>query len=203
MKKRFNVYIVGPDNLIANMWRNEGHDIVSRQHQADIVQFIGGVDINPDLYGEIRLPTTIVNPACDLRDYGAWECLIPARQMAVGICRGGQFLNVQNNGFMWQHVSGHTDSHKITDLTGLTQGKEITVTSTHHQMMIPDSSGEVLAYADNLARDHKSGIQREYDGVDPEVIWYDKTRCLCFQPHPEFKKGEHTKYFFDLIHLLF
>ena len=128
------------------------------------------------------------------------------RQMAIGVCRGGQFLNVMNGGTMWQHVSGHTGTHKIVDVTGLTDGKEINVTSTHHQMMIPSESspGEILAYADDLSSNHQTDSKRIHDGIDVEVIYYERTKSLCFQPHPEYPYApkECTKYFFDLVELV-
>ncbi len=201
--KKHKVFIVGNDSGIARMYTDRGHEIVHKQEHASIVQYIGGADINPKLYGEKALPCTRNSPGADARDYNAWQKTVSFKQMSVGICRGGQFLNVMNNGFMWQHVSGHTASHKVVDLTGLTQGKEILVTSTHHQMMIPHETGEVLAYADNISTHHQSASDRKHDGIDVEVVWYDKTRCLCYQPHPEYGNyKENTDYFFNLIALL-
>ena len=37
---------------------------------------------------------------------------------------------------------------------------------------------------------------------DIEVVYYKKTKCLCFQPHPEFPGYEYTgmhKYFASLM----
>ena len=59
------VYIVGPDNLLAEMWRDHGHEIVHKIGMADVVQFIGGADINPELYGERMLRGTSISLAAD------------------------------------------------------------------------------------------------------------------------------------------
>ena len=103
----------------------------------------------------------------------------------AGICRGGQFLNVMNGGSMHQHIEGHTQSHYIT----LYSGREIPVSSTHHQMMIPGCDGIVKAWADICTQQ------------DAEVIIYPTSNCLCFQPHPEFFSTEHPcqEYYFNVL----
>lgn len=199
------VFVVGGDLHIEQMYLKLKHEIVERQADADIVQFIGGFDINPELYGEHRLSKTLVNLAHDSRDMNAWRACTP-RQLKVGICRGGQFLNVCNGGWMWQHVGGHTEwkGHEIEDV--LFKRKMI-ATSTHHQMMIPAKEGaELLAFARGLSKDHATAHPdgRTHDGYDPEVIWYERTNSLCFQPHPEYSNStpELTNYFFDCIEFL-
>lgn len=199
------VYIVGRDPNLENMWIGRGHSIVSKLGMADIVQFIGGADVDPELYGERKLPSTFIDKNADIRDLKAWNEM-GAKQIGIGVCRGGQFLNIMNGGTMWQHVGGHVGTHKAIDVTGLAKDGEIVVTSTHHQMMIPSESvpGEVLLYADDLSIDHKTDSKRVHDGIDVEAIWYERTRSLCFQPHPEYKYAskECTDYFFDLIELI-
>ncbi|MNW00991.1 hypothetical protein D3C71_1965620 [compost metagenome] len=40
---------------------------------------------------------------------------------------------------------------------------------------------------------------------DTEVVAYATTKCLCFQPHPEFFRADHEcfKYYFDCINFVF
>jgi gamma-glutamyl-gamma-aminobutyrate hydrolase PuuD len=195
------VFIVGNDSALQKLWQTHGHEVVHKFEHAEVVQFIGGADVDPSFYGERTLKGTHISAASDRRDQEIWNKLVPAKHFAVGVCRGGQFLNVMNGGSMWQHVSGHAGSHKVHDVVFKS---DIMVTSTHHQMMIPSEQGEILAYTTDLSSNHLSDTIRSHDGVDPEVVWYERTRCLCFQPHPEYAyaSGECVKYFFDLIELL-
>jgi len=122
----------------------------------------------------------------------------------AGICRGGQFLNVMNGGSMWQHVNNHIGNHMAFEV--LTQ-KEIIVTSTHHQMMVPTDEALVLMTA-SRATVRQGGGKAELLGErddDVEAIYYPKTECLCFQPHPEYFQPNHpcqTTYF-DYLNTFF
>lgn len=198
-----NVYVSGADHHIRKMYTDRGFNLVENISDAQIVQYIGGADVDPSYYGEHKLSRTSTNKSSDERDYAAWKATRP-HQMKIGICRGGQFLNVMNGGALWQHVSGHGTyaGHKIQDVLFK---RNITVTSTHHQMMIPGEAGEVLAFAEGIAHDHSTGKPggREIGKFDTEVVWYERTNSLCFQPHPEWGQHPDTcEYFFDLIKML-
>lgn len=199
------VFIVGRDSHIEQMYIKRRFEVVEKQEDADIIQFIGGFDIDPEMYGEHKLSRTMCNLADDIRDKAAWRASTP-KQMKIGICRGGQILNVLNGGWMWQHVDNHADyrGHEMEDALF---GRKINVTSTHHQMMIPAKEGaELLGFARGLSANHKTGNTERapHNGIDPEVIWYERTNTLCFQPHPEYSHAtsELTDYFFDAVELL-
>lgn len=177
--------------------------------EADLVQFLGGGDVNPYLYYQTPHPFT--KDVCTDRD--RYEILIYKRALEknipmTGICRGGQFLNVLNKGSLWQHVDNHNmGKHRITDLLW---GKynDIMVSSTHHQMMQPHKDAKIIAIAKNRStfkEKHISGsIYRCEDiTVDCEILYYEETNCLCFQPHPEYKydidNRQCTEYYFDLL----
>jgi len=68
----------------------------------------------------------------------------------------------------------------------------VTVTSTHHQMMIVPPHGELVAWAEDIA------FNGEYE---PEVVWYEGNRSLCVQYHPEYmpEESEGYQYFLELI----
>jgi Peptidase C26 len=200
------VAIVGYNTDIQNMWTNRsGCSIVHDIKDADVIQFIGGPDINPSLYGEetCREHTSFSGPS-DERDIKAWNASRPD-QLRVGICRGGQFLNVMSGGAMWQHIEGHRliGTHEMVDCI---RDRKIDATSTHHQMMIAGKDAEIIAYADGVAKKHHTMFKdgRLVTRWDPEVIWYEKTNSLCFQPHPEFPAGRGAlrEYYFELINLL-
>jgi hypothetical protein len=105
---------------------------------------------------------------------------------------------------MWQHVGGHVcNGHMINDALF---GRKIKVTSTHHQMMIPnfEAGAEVLAFSDPIAFGHRSAmLDRKPPDYDTEVVYYERTNSICFQPHPEYGSYDECEdYFFDLIEFL-
>jgi gamma-glutamyl-gamma-aminobutyrate hydrolase PuuD len=200
MSKKNAVMIVGGTHQYKSMFTRMGWDIVDNIELADVVQFCGGADVTPSLYSCEAHPRTWNN-----KDQDAKEAILYAECKAlhipmVGICRGGQFLNVMNGGTMWQDVDNHTDSHYLTDVD---TGEKVMVTSTHHQMMIPHMSGKVLAIAQEAERKEtmvNGGVrlcQKKVDDV--EVVWYPDSMSLCFQPHPEFSEGSCNDYYFQLI----
>lgn len=201
---RRNVFVVGDDYNIKSMYRSHGYNVIDHIDRADIVQFIGGADVDPRLYGEIRLASTRVSEGADSRDENAWEK--SKGKFRAGICRGGQFLNVKSGGKMWQHVDGHSNGrgHLMRDVLFNPPDPDMEhtfhVSSTHHQLMSPSEDGEILGYALGLASNHKSASMTHPQPFDPEIVWYNKTNALCFQPHPEYNGyRDCTKHFFSLI----
>jgi gamma-glutamyl-gamma-aminobutyrate hydrolase PuuD len=153
---------------------------------ADLIQFTGGEDVTPALYGEEN--TSSYNS--EVRDFYEAGIFAIARRMGkpmAGICRGGQFLNVMCGGKMIQDVKGHAVSNGHT-MFDIEDDREIVVTSTHHQAMIPGHQHLLICKAD--------------DDIC-EVILYREKGVLCFQPHPEFHKGECQDYYFELLKLIF
>lgn len=202
MTSKGSVYIVGDDRHITSMFFERGYMIERRLQEAQIICFIGGWDISPQLYGQKINPEAHVNvdDRDDIRDIEAWK-KSTHDQLKVGICRGGQFLNAMSGGKLYQHVSGHTNTHKVHDVIW---GKEVSVSSSHHQMMIPGSTGEVLAYAEGIGSNFMTDKTKiETPGVEPEVVWYQNTKSLCYQGHPEWTPPrEGSDYFFDLLELV-
>lgn len=196
------VLIAGQDRLIKVMYESQGFNVVNDIKDATFVQFIGGADVSPSLYNEVLHPFTSCSIWTDERDkaylYEAIERSLPC----VGICRGGQFLNVMAGGRLWQHVNGHavSNGHQATDTR---TGRSFHVTSTHHQMIRPTSQGVVLATANEATRkEHMKDGKVEAvigDGKDVEAVWYPKWKFLCYQPHPEYDSKECREYFFSLI----
>ena len=177
--------------------------------KANIILFTGGADINPYFYGEKRLKGTNVSAPCDYADMRALKNS-SIYQFKVGICRGGQFLNVAFGGKLYQHVTNHAiwGTHAAHHMDEK-DPHVIQVTSTHHQMMIPSEDATVV-YAANLAErkytDETEEIYQPNERVkmfdDAEVVLYEKSGVLCFQPHPEYEMVENvacTDAFFRLI----
>jgi gamma-glutamyl-gamma-aminobutyrate hydrolase PuuD len=224
-----SIYIQGPGGAPYEvMFGSMGISRAKTIGEADYVCFTGGEDVDPALYGENALRNTCFNDLRDGFDSAAYaraktvfkgETLKPC----VGICRGSQFLNVMNGGKLWQDIDRHTSSHTLWDPH---VQKEYFVSSTHHQQMIPHSSGILVAYAKEAH--HKSSWGRGWDtvvhnaglradkqykdgikitkardsihpSIDAEVVWYPDTLDLCFQPHPEFHTAKECKAYFELV----
>lgn len=158
----------------------------------------GGADIDPELYNNDNVACGGINHRRDALDLEIYQTARKLNLPILGICRGAQFLNAMNGGSMIQDVNGHLGSHKmllnpelIDDLNF-----EMTVSSTHHQMMVPHKSGEVLGYSlvRNQAHDRydtKRIAASQVPKVDPEVVFYPLTRSLCVQFHPEYYGHKH------------
>ncbi len=208
-------YIVGADSAIARMFTNRGWDQLNKPQPDTVVVFTGGEDVSPELYGEERHPTTdnsIRRDTAEMLEYHRYY-----EHNKVGICRGGQFLNVMNGGRMWQNVDNHAlfDTHELTDLA---TGEIVQVTSTHHQMMRPKINAMWLATAREATQlesadetvDVSGGApdyELNYEGDevetwDCEVVYYDDTNSLCFQPHPEYGIKPCEDYFFKTLETL-
>lgn len=172
----------------------------------DLVVFTGGHDVTPALYNEPKHPYTGNNPIRDAEETRIFTKALEQNIPMVGICRGGQFLNVMSGGKMYQHVSGHTQSHYITDVL---TGEVVYVSSTHHQMMLPSSRALLVASsAIGGTREWFEGgvAKRDVSKEDIEVVFYEHTKALCFQPHPEFSGAAYEGmkvYFASLLERFF
>lgn len=189
---RPKVFIVGYVSAqLERYFESNGVDVTKDPFKADFFQFMGGEDVTPAIYGEENHHSHNSFDR-DLFEMGYYALAKRLNKPMVGICRGGQFLNVMCGGSMHQHVNGHTNSHDLYLINAAEDYKVIQCTSTHHQMMKPDyEAAELLAYADIVT------------DSDAEVVWYEADRCLCFQPHPEYEVyPELTTYYFDLINNL-
>lgn len=200
--EKLKVYVERHEHEYEQMFENNGYEVVKDLGDADIICFTGGSDVQPVMYGHDKHYTTQDNPK---RDDDCQMIYGSAKKGAffVGICRGGQFLNVMNGGVMYQHVDNHCISHKATNLL---TGEELHVSSTHHQMMYPPAHGQVVmegdkrntrgvVYAPELGGFVTLEIQQ-----DVEAVWFEDTRCFCFQPHPEYNGyDECCRVFFQML----
>jgi hypothetical protein len=210
------VFIQGPhDILYVRLWREAGFIGVRDIREADVVCFTGGEDVDPQLYGEVALQSTHFNAMRDKRDCEAWA--LAEDKFKVGICRGGQFLNVMNGGKLWQDINHHVGGHKVYDRH---TKQEIYCSSTHHQQMIPSKDKHLVVGIASIATEKKSAniswmcvrsSKSNSDSqnlTDYEVLWYPETGSLCFQPHPEFgmddaKYAPCADYFIHLLDRFF
>ncbi|MGL5564846.1 MAG: gamma-glutamyl-gamma-aminobutyrate hydrolase family protein [Plesiomonas sp.] len=197
------VYVVGGGMAVCQAFLNAGFKLIDTIKGADLVCFTGGEDVSPELYGEKNVKS-YVSQHRDMREMWDFQVARANGVPCVGICRGGQFLNVMSGGRMWQDVDNHGISgHGTHEITCSFTGEKHNVSSTHHQMMRPSEQGNVLAVANRSGykEDDKGVHEMGPDDRDVEVVFYPHTNSLCFQPHPEFFGPGHDcfDYFFTLI----
>ena len=187
------VYIINSNRQYDTMFTNRGFELVGSVKEADLVQFTGGEDVTPHLYGQSKHPRTFCNPERDVYEMGLYHQALSLGKRMAGICRGGQFLHIMTGGSMYQHIEGHTRDHDI-----FVDGESYRVTSTHHQGMVPNHNTVVVADATI------NGITKEIQEIGIASILdttfgnYDYN-VLMYQPHPEFDEGECQDLYFDLL----
>lgn len=200
---KLKVYVIGGGYQYIKMFFDAGFTGARNVEEADIVCFTGGEDVDPSFYGEKAIKGTCYNTRRDEIEAGLFGEAMALKKPMVGICRGAQFLNVMNEGKLWQDVNNHANgmNHPVKDSK---TGKIMhNMTSTHHQQMIAGPKALVLAVANlSTRKDSESQqvlIENPSEWDDMEALWYEDSLSLCFQPHPEFNHGECRDYFLELF----
>lgn len=195
------VLIVGGDRLIEAMFVEREWEVVRfLTDEPDLVVFTGGADVSPHLYEEPNF-ASYTNKQRDEFERLVYRDATELDLKMAGICRGAQFLNVMNGGRMYQDVDSHAigGTHSLVDVD---TGEEVQVTSTHHQMMRPNFPDAKLVALANLGGEKRywdDSIKSITDETDYEVLWYENSKSLCFQGHPEYGVKSTTDYFFSLL----
>ena len=161
----------------------------------DVIYYGGGTDVNPELYGEkLHFFSAQPDKFRDEYEQKIFHEFSSKVKGFIGVCRGSQFLTVMNGGKLVQHIGmAHCGAHQIIT----NEGALMKVTSTHHQMMypfnLPAEDYKILATPnpDHISRCYQRGDGHgEYVGkdipVEPEIVWYPKSKSLCIQGHPEY-----------------
>lgn len=146
----------------------------------------GGVDINPELYGEERgTYTQTPNVKRDTLEFWQTRQHIREGNPIIGICRGAQLLCVLNGGKLYQHSEPTIQSHAIVVNDGTIFPNVI---AGHHQIMQPKGNFVLLGWNEELVRVWKNNTDSELIRNTAEVVWWPETKCLAIQPHPEWAK---------------
>ena len=174
----------------------------------DVIYFGGGTDVSPSFYGEELHPLSQrPNILRDIFEEAVFKRYVGKIAGFLGICRGSQLLTVLNGGKLIQHVENHAGDHKIVSNDGIVMD----ATSTHHQMMypfdLPKKQYEILAtpYPKPRSSFYERGDRQEYAQeqvpVEPEIVWYPKSKSLCIQGHPEYMNTheDFPQHCFELI----
>lgn len=210
---RLKVLVVIGDGFkqVEQMFVQQGWELTNDIDEADLVQFVGGADVDPNLYGHHTHESTSPDYNRDDKERTIYTMALDRGIPMAGICRGGQFLNVMNGGKMWQDVDGHDTGLHPAKVVG--SQVMIKVTSTHHQLMQCNWSQEANVKLLLVAKESTSKLamsSKEYGSypiitkptegaaaTDVEACFYPYTNCLCFQPHPEYTGG-HVKDTLDI-----
>lgn len=193
------VYVQGPAyyESTAEVFAERGYQITTDITEADIVVLTGGEDINPAIYGESQGPHTWYSSKRDTVDMAALEYAVTNGKFVAGICRGAQLANCMfNGGKLWQDVDRHNSYHEVKDF--ITDKVYPAIISVHHQQMRPGPDAVLVAAANVCTRRDRIKVLDNKWG-DVEVVWYPKTKCLCYQAHPEFGHKPSNDYFFELM----
>lgn len=216
---KHRAYVIGHNRAVERVFHEKGIPLVASIKNASIVVWTGGSDVSPELYNEKRHPSTTTNKARDKWEKACFEQANDGKRLLVGICRGGQFLNVMNSGTLWQDVTGHAlmGEHKmfyVEKVTETLSRETLTnVNSTHHQMIIPNSRGGAEVWGKAGESTRKTAGNRLNNGTgdffsiqpnpghlsDCEICWYPATKSLCFQPHPEYGHKQTQEIFWKCM----
>jgi carbamoylphosphate synthase small subunit len=167
----------------------------------------GGEDISPSIYNKPVGPFTGAGPVPSERDkleVAACKAAIERGIPIIGICRGAQLLCALAGGELVQDVSGHGRTHFVTT----NDGRVLTTSSMHHQMMYPwDVEHELIAWSSEPRSRSYEGVDVEKmkakDGsiIEPEIVFFPTINALAIQGHPEFMHANHefVKYCNELV----
>lgn len=190
--RRRRLYVVGRQLDYFAPWAPE-FELEMNPARAEVAMFTGGADISPQLYGEEDLHCGGIDKHRDEYEVNAFSVFSEKKIPLIGICRGAQFLTAMNGGKLYQHVNNHglRGGHEIVTKTG----EHYFMSSAHHQMMRPRGEFEIIAWTPlrsnlYLSGNRKEGVKSERE-IDPEIVWYPKTRALCIQGHPEYMENDH------------
>jgi gamma-glutamyl-gamma-aminobutyrate hydrolase PuuD len=190
------VMVVGSDDTLVNYLETFINKVrvgtspdILQHGDIGLIQFTGGEDVSPHLYGEEPNRFTFSNPDRDRMEAEIYFEALSLGIPMIGVCRGLQFLNVMNGGKMHQDIPFHTKSHTVTakscPLGDCHLVEDFPVSSTHHQICIPGEGAAILALASKLSHLQKSSPPLL---VEVEALYYEKSRCFGVQYHPEFMR---------------
>lgn len=170
----------------------------------DTIMFTGGADVHPKRYQENLHPATYPHEARDTLEFDLFTMALRHKLNMIGICRGGQLLCVANGDRLIQDVSNHRNcEHDIYT----NDGQYLKVKGDHHQMMAPDH-GDIVAWSKGISDYYMNGNDSDHpfyddrgEAIEPEVVWYESSKSLAIQFHPEWAGDAHPSrgYFRKLV----
>lgn len=195
MEVKKTVWVVYPDRATREMFEELGYNVLCTTTDKwpetifDFICFTGGSDVHPSFYGEEINGARGFDVTRDIRETQIFHRALKEKIPMVGICRGGQLLNVMMGGSMIQDlgttISGIVEAIDSMDLS------DFYLHVDHHQGMEARTG-----FGDVLVNFEYSRSQMEYCDY---VIVYKVNKVICFQPHPEWGHEPTKNYFAGLI----
>lgn len=191
----------------ATPWYNysswiKGVKIAHTVEEADVVMFCGGTDFFAGRYGEKQHPAAErPDHARDERESALFKQAVALNKKIIGICRGSQLVCALNHGRLVQHQPNPAYIHPIKTY----DGKEIMITSTHHQAQFPfnlkpEVDFKLLGWTKGLLKFHEDGEEKEMNPpYEAEVVYYPKTKALAIQGHPEMMRRSERPETFEWL----
>ena len=179
-----------------------------KKSDASALVIWGGEDIATGLYNQSPAPQTDAGINMSKRDFlevNLANMAITMGMPIIGICRGAQMMCALSGGSLIQHVSNHAGhNHLMQNKEGL----RVMTNSVHHQMMNPFKvDHELIAWVpEKLSAvyigDKGDPVEEAYEDtwLEPEIVWFPKTKALGIQGHPEF--GSARPPFIDYVNNL-
>lgn len=154
-----------------------------KQMQKPVILW-GGTDINSNLYKQ--KPSKYAQHPDNQRDNYELLQIEYAKEKGLpvlGVCRGAQLLCVYNGGSLLQHTQPTRQNHAITTTDRF---KFSSVVASHHQIMVPKGTHEVLAWNPEPVKVWGQDDETTWEETcTPEVVWFPEHLHLAIQPHPE------------------
>lgn len=201
LNQEFDIEIIKISQNEPNSPKNK---LLETINTIDLIIFTGGEDVSPCYYDEEIGKFTHTNIKRDesefslLHNIGILSSII-RNIPKLGICRGAQLLTVYNGGKLIQHVEGHKNNNQVIEyVVNQSITKKMEVSSDHHQMMfpynLPEKKYELIGWSKNFqSNTYLNGKNEEIklpkSFLEPEIIYYDYTKSLCIQSHPEWCIG--------------
>lgn len=167
--------------------------------KANIIIFEGGTDIAPEIYNEPSGRYTQVNKLTerDKREIELFNYGLKHNLFMIGICRGGQLLTALSGGKLVQHTNNHGSSYHSVKTW---DNKTYRMNSLHHQMFypwnLPKEDYKLISWTEGISTTYLNGWDEEISFpneaitdtgliIEPEVVYYPKTKSFSVQGHPE------------------
>lgn len=166
----------------------------------DAILLVGGVDVDPKLFGEEKLNDTVdISPERDALELPVIKMALEQDKPILGVCRGIQILNVALGGTLYQDLAvqntasnalvhsqkiGYPEGGHYVDIVKGSLlddlfGEEKTFVNTYHHQAVKDVAPglEVGAFSE--------------DGLVEAVYLRERPYVLAVQWHPELIREQH------------
>jgi len=175
----------------------------------DAIIFSGGQDINPKYYNHKDcIGYRDSKSLRDLHEKRVYELSKEIGIPMIGICRGLQFINVMEGGWLIQHVDNHAGTNHdikiINSISKFKNGKKFRVNSCHHQMCVLPSTAIPLSESEPIISEviyDRSVIGDIGKITEIESAYFPEAKAIGVQYHPEWmdKNSTGVSYFNELV----